>query len=225
MPWTESVYFWLVHSALVSLAVLLIGSGAVLLCRQPARRLRIIALTLAGCLVTSWLGLIPGYPRLEVGWWNAATVVRPEVSTPSPAKTIVGAVVDEAGRPVPDAQGKFAAIVLPGDLRIVLLSVPGWRLPPGGVGKTYSVPEGVKEFNLPPLEATRSPAASGPASTAKSEPTGQAKRSPAPPGLGSPAVAGTAALRRIARAPAMPPEGDVLRHGLPAGTRGPVSSR
>ena len=64
MPWTESVYFWLVHSALVSLAVLLIGSGAVLLCRQPARRLRIIALTLAGCLVTSWLRVDPRLPAI-----------------------------------------------------------------------------------------------------------------------------------------------------------------
>ena len=72
MPWSESLYWWLVYSALVSLVVLAFGSGAVLLCRQPARRLRIIELSLAGCLIAPLLGMIPGYPQLAIVWRHAA---------------------------------------------------------------------------------------------------------------------------------------------------------
>ena len=68
MPWSESLFSWIVYSALASLAVLGIGSVAALLCRQPARRLRIIELSLAGCLIVPWLGMIPGYPRLAIAW-------------------------------------------------------------------------------------------------------------------------------------------------------------
>ena len=35
----------------MSLMVLIVGSVAALLCRQPTRRVRIIELSLAGCLV------------------------------------------------------------------------------------------------------------------------------------------------------------------------------
>jgi beta-lactamase regulating signal transducer with metallopeptidase domain len=68
MPWSESLCWWLAYSALLSLLVLVLGSGATLLCRQPARRLRIIELTLAGCLLAPLLGLLPGYPQLSVAW-------------------------------------------------------------------------------------------------------------------------------------------------------------
>ena len=50
MPYADILCSWLVRSALVSLTILLIGSGAVLIWRQPARRVRIIELVLAGCL-------------------------------------------------------------------------------------------------------------------------------------------------------------------------------
>ena len=73
MSWSESLYGWLVYSALVSLVVLAIGSGVALLCRQPTRRLRIIELTLAGCLIAPWLGMIPGYPQLAIGWRHIGT--------------------------------------------------------------------------------------------------------------------------------------------------------
>jgi len=60
MPWNEAICLWLIHSAIVSLLILAIGSVAVFLCRRPARRVWIIELTLAGCLVAPWLGTIPG---------------------------------------------------------------------------------------------------------------------------------------------------------------------
>ncbi len=83
-------YGWLVHSALMSLIVLSIGSGAVLLSGQPIRRLRIIELTLLGCLVAPWLGMVPGYPQLiRVGSSDVAAVDRQEAaSLPSAATTV-----------------------------------------------------------------------------------------------------------------------------------------
>ena len=72
MPCSASIGSWLVYSALVSLVVSTLGSGAVLLCRQPTRRLRIIELTLVGCLVAPWLGMIPAYPQWSIGWWYAS---------------------------------------------------------------------------------------------------------------------------------------------------------
>ena len=84
MSWCGLVYPWLVHSALISLMVLIVGSGAALLCRQPTRRARIIELSLAGCLVAPWLGMIPGYPQLAVGRWSAA-VLPTRTSTPAPS--------------------------------------------------------------------------------------------------------------------------------------------
>ena len=69
MSWYDLVYQWLVFAAVVSLVVLAVGSAAVLCCRQPARRIRLICLTLLGCLVAPWIGLIPGYPHLALPWW------------------------------------------------------------------------------------------------------------------------------------------------------------
>ncbi len=89
MPWSESLYWWVVYSALLNLVVLALGSSAMLLCRQPIRRLRVIELTLAGCLVAPWLGMIPGYPQLAILWQPAAQPERQEIPTvPSPRPEI-----------------------------------------------------------------------------------------------------------------------------------------
>jgi beta-lactamase regulating signal transducer with metallopeptidase domain len=68
---------WLNHSALAVLILMAAGSVATLLCRQPARRLRIIELTLGGCLLVPWLGWIPGYPQWAPGSWFADPPQRP----------------------------------------------------------------------------------------------------------------------------------------------------
>ncbi len=84
MPYGAFICSWLVYSALVSLVVLALGSGAVLLYRQPTRRLRIIELTLVGCLISPWLGMIPGYPQWAIGWWPVSPPERHEaVAIPS----------------------------------------------------------------------------------------------------------------------------------------------
>lgn len=93
MGWRESLSWWLVYSGLVSLVVLTLGSGAVLLCRQPARRLRIIELSLAGCLIAPWLGMIPGYPQLDIGWRHAMPPQRHEaVALPKTEQAVVPVV-------------------------------------------------------------------------------------------------------------------------------------
>jgi beta-lactamase regulating signal transducer with metallopeptidase domain len=82
MPWSESLFWWLVYSSVVSLVISTIGSAAVLLCRQPARRLRIIELSLAACLIAPLLGMIPGYPELAVVRLCAAPPQPQAISTP-----------------------------------------------------------------------------------------------------------------------------------------------
>lgn len=77
---------WLMRSALVSLAILVIGSGAVLIWRQPLRRVRIIELVLGGCLIAPWLGLIPGYPQLPLVASHTPVSQKPEVPLPAPVE-------------------------------------------------------------------------------------------------------------------------------------------
>ncbi len=114
MPWSESVYLWLIHSAIVSLLVLAVGSGAILLCRRPARRVWIIELTLAGCLVAPWLDTIPGYPRLGFGWRAGTSLYRDE-AVPQ----------DSAG----GAGGEPTAILQSSDLPVSLQAVTAEAAP------------------------------------------------------------------------------------------------
>lgn len=111
----------------------------------------------------------PDPTRVEI---RILPVVRVEgiVRAERTGQPVAGAVLFLDGKHITtDAQGKFAALVLPGDLYVELTRDPdGWRLSAvgadkthpvsGGVANTYSVPEGVKQFDLPPLEVTRSPA-------------------------------------------------------------------
>ncbi len=95
MPYDDILCSWLVHSALVSLTILLIGSGAVLVWRQPVRRVRIIELVLAGCLIAPLLGMIPGYPQLAVVWRHAAETKQQEASLPAPVEPLMERVIPE----------------------------------------------------------------------------------------------------------------------------------
>jgi beta-lactamase regulating signal transducer with metallopeptidase domain/HEAT repeat protein len=53
----------LLDAAVVSLLILVAGTLGVLCCRQPVRRIRLIGLTLAGCLAAPCLGMMPGVPQ------------------------------------------------------------------------------------------------------------------------------------------------------------------
>jgi beta-lactamase regulating signal transducer with metallopeptidase domain/protocatechuate 3,4-dioxygenase beta subunit len=68
MAWHIPFWHWLVHAALGGLLVLGAGCLAAALCRQPVRRLRLIELTLCGCLLTPWLSLLSGLPQWSLGW-------------------------------------------------------------------------------------------------------------------------------------------------------------
>ena len=112
MPYDDILCSWLIRSALVSLTILLIGSGAVLIWRQPLRRVRIIELVLAGCLIAPWLGLIPGYPQISVVRSQATAIkhyeaplaptepmIEPTMTEPMPLPTL-----DRAAPPVPETK-------------------------------------------------------------------------------------------------------------------------
>ena len=103
MPYDDVLCSWLVRSALVSLTILLIGSGAVLVWRQPVRRVRIIELVLAGCLITPWLGMIPGYPQLAMVWWHTAAINQQEAPLPPSVGPVIEPTISEPMPfPVPD---------------------------------------------------------------------------------------------------------------------------
>ena len=83
MAWQMVVWHWLANAAVGSLVVLGIGGVAVWLCRQPVQRLRVIALTLAGCLILPWLSLLPALPHYSVGVLSSPqTVDQSPVSQP-----------------------------------------------------------------------------------------------------------------------------------------------
>ncbi len=96
MTGTDVLFSWLVRSALIGLVVLLVGSGAVLLLRQPVRRVRIIELVLWACLLAPFLGMLPGYPQLPVMAWHS-TAAKP---LESPLPPVIGtALRPEVARP------------------------------------------------------------------------------------------------------------------------------
>ncbi len=66
MAWHIAIYTLLVHAALASLLLLALATAAVLLTAQPARRIRIIELALAGLLVLPLVALVPGVPRWSI---------------------------------------------------------------------------------------------------------------------------------------------------------------
>jgi protocatechuate 3,4-dioxygenase beta subunit len=82
MTWHLPLLAWLAHAALGGLLVLAAGCLAVRCCRQPAVRLRLIELTLLGCLLAPWLYLLPGVPRWSAGWLAPGA---PTIETAPPA--------------------------------------------------------------------------------------------------------------------------------------------
>ncbi len=66
MPSYATAYVYLVQMALTSTVLLAVAAAAVLLLREPARRVRAIELAFAGLVAVPLLMLLPGYPRLRV---------------------------------------------------------------------------------------------------------------------------------------------------------------
>jgi beta-lactamase regulating signal transducer with metallopeptidase domain len=77
----------LTESALMSLILSVLGSAAVLCCRQPVRRMRIIVMTLAACLLAPLFNLIPGLPHWSLPRTVTATAVATSASRRPPTDT------------------------------------------------------------------------------------------------------------------------------------------
>jgi len=68
MAWHVPFWHWLAHAAAGAFVVLAAGCLAASLCKQPARRLRLIEWTLFGCVLSPWLSLLSGLPQWSLGW-------------------------------------------------------------------------------------------------------------------------------------------------------------
>jgi beta-lactamase regulating signal transducer with metallopeptidase domain len=84
---------WLAHAAVGGLIVLVLGSLAAQLCRQPVRRARIVILTLVGAFIVPWLGILPIAPK-----WSAGFVLTTAPTT-APSSGEVRAVPTPAALP------------------------------------------------------------------------------------------------------------------------------
>jgi beta-lactamase regulating signal transducer with metallopeptidase domain/protocatechuate 3,4-dioxygenase beta subunit len=95
MSWHLVVCTWLAHAALGGSAVLLAGCLALRACKQPARRLRLIELTLLGCLVVPWAARLSFLPHWSAGLFGVAPAAE---SAPD------GTLADEDAGAVPAPQ-------------------------------------------------------------------------------------------------------------------------
>jgi beta-lactamase regulating signal transducer with metallopeptidase domain len=108
--WQLLAWPWLANAAAGGLVVLAAGALAVRLCRQPARRARLIVLTIVGavavpCLSSIGLGL-PISVRLPVGVWQAPA--RPPTLVGTPASIPGGIPIDSLRAAEPLASGDVA---------------------------------------------------------------------------------------------------------------------
>jgi beta-lactamase regulating signal transducer with metallopeptidase domain/uncharacterized GH25 family protein len=113
MTWHVPVFHWLANAALGGFLLLGAGCLAVRCCRQPVRRLRLIELTLLGCLLVPWLSRVPGLPH-----WSAGLLGAPPADDP-PALSVTSGSPAAAGQELavfrgPPPAGREAARTLAG---------------------------------------------------------------------------------------------------------------
>jgi beta-lactamase regulating signal transducer with metallopeptidase domain len=106
MAWDTFVVEWLVRAAASGFVILTVAAIAVLLCRQPADRVRLIGLALVGAVLTPWLALVPGMPH----WRFAVLPPEPvEVTAASQPDLVTGTTESPASfRPQPTIAGPRA---------------------------------------------------------------------------------------------------------------------
>ena len=75
MSWFVPAFDLWLHVTIAGLALTAAAALAVLVLREPARKIRVIQLTFVGLLALPALALLPGYPR--VSWWPAAGEIEP----------------------------------------------------------------------------------------------------------------------------------------------------
>jgi beta-lactamase regulating signal transducer with metallopeptidase domain/uncharacterized GH25 family protein len=84
MTWHLTALNGLVHAALGGALCLLAGGLAVTCCRQPARRIRLIELTLLGALLVPWVQHFPGLPQVRAGLVRFTAVAPEPAPVPGP---------------------------------------------------------------------------------------------------------------------------------------------
>jgi beta-lactamase regulating signal transducer with metallopeptidase domain/protocatechuate 3,4-dioxygenase beta subunit len=89
MTWHIEWWHWLAHAAVGGFLMLGIGCLAARLCRQPVRRLRLLELTLLGCLVVPWLSLASGWPCWSLGLLSAQPAGAEDAPAPSEETFVV----------------------------------------------------------------------------------------------------------------------------------------
>jgi hypothetical protein len=109
MMWQLLAWPWLANAAAGGLVVLTAGALAVRLCRQPARRARLVVLTILGATAVPGLMAVPSAPR-----WSAGILPsmgrRPDAQIgseeqPVPSRDRQRAVGAAATQPPPDGRG------------------------------------------------------------------------------------------------------------------------
>jgi beta-lactamase regulating signal transducer with metallopeptidase domain/protocatechuate 3,4-dioxygenase beta subunit len=96
MTWYIPIWTWLAHAAVGTLLVLAAGCLGAALSRQPVRKLRLLELTLAGCLLAPWLSLVSGLPQWSLGWLESTE--QPDSSAAASRATAVTAVAQSDWR-------------------------------------------------------------------------------------------------------------------------------
>ena len=96
MSWHMLAFQWLAQGAAGGLLVLLAGSLAAKVCRQPVRRARLALLTMAGGLIVPWLAALSVAPA-----WTSVRIPAP---APAPARAEARPAAARVARtPAPDA--------------------------------------------------------------------------------------------------------------------------
>ncbi len=133
MSWYVPAFELWLHVTIAGLALTAAASLTVLVIRQPARKIRVIQLTLIGLLALPALALLPGYPR--VAWWPAAS----ERTT----------IALEAQSP-PEKSGAASAAPLTQHQPLSTTQAPAL---PGGSSNATHASSAEPLTNQPPLEA------------------------------------------------------------------------
>src|SRR5437588_854633 len=94
MTWHTPVWHWLAHAAVAALVILSAGGLAVRLCREPARKALLIELTLLGCLLAPWAGLLL---RWRAGAVQLAWLCRSAGAPPAAVARVFREVAGPAG--------------------------------------------------------------------------------------------------------------------------------
>jgi beta-lactamase regulating signal transducer with metallopeptidase domain len=113
VSWHTTVWHWLAHAALGGTLVLLAGCLAVRLSRQPARRLRLIELTLLGGFAVPWLAQWPALPHWSAGLIGGAPQVESAAAPESGSAFVPAAPLALPSAPAESPAGTFSETASP----------------------------------------------------------------------------------------------------------------